>query len=384
MAKSDILKEFLNRNLLKKYREYLMFSIEDINKKYKSIKEWENGEKTPTQKQLEELAYKYDVDWSFFIQEDATIPSSIENFEYRPKYRNYIKENFSYREVKAINKALKKREDYISLMKEMNETIPESIEFKNKDNPELLASEFLDKINFDYFSKKNKPEDIFKYFRNKIEDVLGILVFINDWNYHNQVTGFEGVALYYEKTPVILVGNHSYNKKIFNLLHEVCHIILKQTAIYETDFFNKEEEKEEMFCNKFAETVLVKNISDFKESLDNIEGIEKYIEDKAIICSKFVVLYRLFHCGKINDYVRSYLYEKYYIDYFTQKEKIKKIDDDKSIKIPTHTKSYFENGNKYLKTVAEAYYSDVITFTDTYLYTKVKPMNFDKLVRLLK
>jgi Zn-dependent peptidase ImmA (M78 family)/DNA-binding XRE family transcriptional regulator len=241
------------------------YALEEAAKKINNISAeklaaWEEGTDQPTVKQLYKLAevYKRPVG-TFFLSElpqDFTIPRDFRRLPgevagvYSPALR------------RQIRLAEERREAALDLFEGLGEEPPTfPLAATLDDDPEELASRIREALGVDpteQFSwrdpQRYKP---FRQWRRRIEN-LGVLVF--------QATGVEsqemlGFSFAEPVLPVIAVNRKVHpNGRIFTLLHEFVHLMLRQSSICDIDEEAPrppEEQRIEVFCNRVAGAALV-------------------------------------------------------------------------------------------------------------------------------
>jgi Zn-dependent peptidase ImmA (M78 family) len=242
------------------------YALEEAAKKINNISAeklaaWEEGTDQPTVKQLDKIAevYKRPVG-TFFLSElpqDFTIPRDFRRLPgevagvYSPALR------------RQIRLAEERREAALELFEDLGEEPPAfPLAATLDDDPDELASRIREALGVnpaEQFSwrdpQRYKP---FRQWRTRIEN-LGALIF--------QVTGVEtqemlGFSLAEPVLPVIAVNRkiRNPNGRIFTLLHEFVHLMLRQSSICDIDEEEPrppEEQRIEVFCNRVAGAALV-------------------------------------------------------------------------------------------------------------------------------
>jgi Zn-dependent peptidase ImmA (M78 family) len=144
------------------------------------------------------------------------------------------------------------------------------------------------------------PRQFYLYVRQKIEN-KGIFI--------HCFTGVDveiarGISIYNEATPIIGINDKDrYPAKTFSMIHELVHIIKRQSTLCNEMYASFTSSREEVFCNAVAGEVLVpeaslhtyltaNNITGF--NLDNIEKAAKRFN-----ISKEVIIRRLFDTKKL-------------------------------------------------------------------------------------
>jgi len=105
-----------------------------------------------------------------------------------------------------------------------------------------------------------KFEQSYSYWKSKLEND-GVLVY--ESQYLPEQSGVIGVAIYYQKCPIILIKRGGKNNagKLFTLLHEYTHLLMGSSAMSDargltTDSNNSKIEHVEVACNRLAAEIL--------------------------------------------------------------------------------------------------------------------------------
>lgn len=164
---------------------------------------------------------------------------------------------------------------------------------------ELIRTDFKLELN-DQF-KLHSARQFYLYIRQRVEN-KGIFV--------HCFTGVDvevarGISIFNEDAPIIGVNdNDRYPAKTFSIIHELVHILKKQSTLCNEMFTSFSSQNEEVFCNAVAGEVLVptaslrtvlteQKITSF--SLDTIEAIAK-----KYCVSKEVIIRRLYDTGRMS------------------------------------------------------------------------------------
>lgn len=127
------------------------------------------------------------------------------------------------------------------------------------ENPEQIAAAFANNINFkieDVLDDFESPHMYYKFLRHKIEDA-GIFVF------HESIkeSDIKGACISDPEdiAHIVVINTRKQNSasRIFTLLHEVAHVLLRETGISNAYVRKNEIER---FCNRFAINFLVPRI----------------------------------------------------------------------------------------------------------------------------
>lgn len=204
------------------------------------------------------------------------------------------------------------------------------------DSEESLIKEIKKLIDFDKAKNISKGTR-FIYMKDALEKKNFIVqqsgISQNETKKNIQLDECRGYAIYDEYAPLIFINSKdtSENGKIFTLLHELSHILLKHSGVSSYDFNIEEEYK----CNNIAGEILMP-LKEFKEQWDkNIsakENVNKISLHFKNIASPLAIITK----AAINNFIN---YEEY--------ERLKNIYLNK---IPKERKS--SGGNYYINVIA--------------------------------
>lgn len=204
------------------------------------------------------------------------------------------------------------------------------------DSEERLIKEIKKLIDFDKAKNISKGTR-FIYMKDALEKKNFIVqqsgISQNETKKNIKLDECRGYAIYDEYAPLIFINSKdtSENGKIFTLLHELSHILLKHSGVSSYDFNIEEEYK----CNNIAGEILMP-LKEFKEQWDkNIsakENVNKISLRFKNIASPLAIITK----ASINNFIN---YEEY--------ERLKNIYLNK---IPKERKS--SGGNYYTNVIA--------------------------------
>ena len=171
-------------------------------------------------------------------------------------------------------------------------------------------------IDFDNAKKKSKSER-FTHIKQVLES-NNIIVQQSGMSQNQtqkpiSITECRGYAIYDEYAPLIFINSNdsSINGKIFTLLHELAHILLKHSGVSSYDFRANEEYQ----CNEIAGEILMPTNEFTKQwnkniSLENnIKNISAYFNNTAspLAIATKALLNNLINNKKYQDFKESYL-----------------------------------------------------------------------------
>lgn len=252
-----------NKNVLVWARETLGFDHGAVAKKIGTkahiVKAWEEGEKSPSFNQLENLSDLYRQPLiTFFQEENPKEPQWPVDFR---KFPDSGREPLEPETKIAIWDAQWRQSIAESLRSEMDISIAfKPIGVQPLGDPEVLAQKIRAKLGPSIETQRKWAKNfnhLYRYWRGLLEET-GILVFRFDFP-RNDVRAF---ALPGQLAPIITVSSHdSRNGSIFSLFHELAHLLFGQSSTCNDFEFRKragsQKDRNEIFCNHFAGAYLV-------------------------------------------------------------------------------------------------------------------------------
>lgn len=380
----------INPEMLKWARIADNMDIEYIARKYNKknskkaiefITDLEKGTIKPTLSQMVKLAKIYRRSVSIFY---LSQPPKVEftTIEFRRLYKD---KNKTLHPVSMY--LIREVQNNISIVKEIDEEegfnrnadIISNMKIDTDIDIHPLAKNIREllKITIEHQIKCSNEYDALKLWRSAIEN-LEIFVFIvgNRPKSGIPLTEFRACAIYDKKYPVIVLNSKdSIRAKIFSLLHEFCHLLLKKSDIYEEE--EKETDKIEQFCNKLASEILLPQSIVLKE----YESLKQNFSLKDII-NKLSIKYKIseeFVLNQIN---------KYFIvsDYNQVKDEIRK-NYEKASKVKKYynvtpaKKCISSKGNAFVSTILKAFEKNMITSLDASKYLGLKNNHLKELAK---
>lgn len=187
---------------------------------------------------------------------------------------------------------------------------------KNFTSDESIIKEVKKLSDFDKAKNQSKGKR-FTYIKDVLEEKNIIVqqsrISQNKTKKSIQLAECRGYAIYDEYCPLIFINSKdtSENGKIFTLLHELAHILLKQSGVSSYDF----NQNEEYQCNHIAGEILMPS-QDFEAQWkknrrldDNIEKISLYFDDIAspLAIATKALLNKLITYAQYQGFKESYL-----------------------------------------------------------------------------
>lgn len=213
------------------------------------LEKWEAGSERPTVNQLRLLAEAYKRPLAVFY-----LPKPPKTFDALHDFRRLTPQTTGQSPALAyeIRRANERREIALDLLDELREeTAPPVFKARKTDDPNAVAATLRDMLGITLNQQVEWPTEnvAFSKWRESVEN-LGVLVF--------QTTGVKvaearGFSIAATPLPVIAVnGKDSYAGRIFTMMHELTHIVLRQGGVCDLD-----EHGLEVFCNAVAGSLLV-------------------------------------------------------------------------------------------------------------------------------
>jgi Zn-dependent peptidase ImmA (M78 family) len=294
------LKAYINKESLLKIVKSMKVSEEFLAKAssckdIKIVRNWLNptAPMLPTFKQAEKIVKKLKIPLGNLYLK----PEYLENIKF-PIITNFRSLENKVNDESELNIAildlLNNRDYFINIKEELDEHIPNfEVFIDNKLTVTAMANEIRDKFEINLKERYNLSDSrhLYLYLRDKIEK-KGIFI--------QNFTGIDvkmvrGIALYYSRLPIIGINdNDSHSAKSFSIIHELVHIIKRQSANCNNFFDSDRNDKEEIFCNAVAGEFLVpeNDLNEYLIKKGNSLFSEKYIpsyDDIKSLAQNFLV-----------------------------------------------------------------------------------------------
>ena len=350
--------------------------------KPEKLDEWEKGDKRPSIKQLRKLGQIYKRPIAVFY-----LPEKPLDFQPLRDFRR-ISGALSFKNTSQLNfeirRALFRRQSALNLLDDLNDQVREfPFKIATSDNPEMAGAKIREilGISFDVQSEWVSDYQAFNWWRAAAER-NGVLVFqcsrIN-------VEEMRGFSISQFPLPVVSLNISDTPKgKIFSLLHEFVHLMLRESGIcdLQEDYERHPAEQQfEIFCNHVAGAALVpKDYLLGERIVATKRNIEEWADDELLTLSKKfkvskeVILRRLLITGYATERFyrlkRQQLLEEY--------EKLKKKPGGF---VPPYMKVISGAGLTFVRLVLNGYYQEKITSSDLSDYLEVNLRHLPKIER---
>jgi Zn-dependent peptidase ImmA (M78 family) len=330
MAKS--VKALINPAMLTWAREQAGYSLADAARKLHideaRLEALEADQETPSFAKLLDMAdlYKRPVSL-FYLKKPPKGWHPIQDFRRLPGAEGEFSPQLTY----AIRQARERREVALAVRSELNEPVREfTLRATLTTNVETLGARVREFLEVSEASQQRFAKKAFEGWRAAIE-AKDILVFVVP---RLKIKEMRGTALAETTLPVILVnGKDRGNGRVFTLLHEFCHLALRQSGVSNVggDRNDAPNPNVERFCNAVAAAALMPSEWLLREHLVASKGSTKTWDDDELdaLARRFgvsaeAVLRRLLTLGRTTqtfyDSKRA-VFQKFYDDLEEKKEK---------------------------------------------------------------
>jgi len=318
----------VNYHNLRWARDAVKLSRDDAAKKLNLTTSWrstavekldkiENGDKTPTQSQLEKMAnvYKQPV-VAFYLDSQPSKGDKLPDFRTLPQQQQDAEGNalldILISKVKAqqsLTRDLLEEEDQSPLAKIASARGITDVEY--------IAADIMKTTGFEldqYRRTPKQPEKAFTYLRSCIENIGIFVQLISDLGHPQSntipVSVFRGFALADSIAPFIVINRKdSKRAQSFTLLHEVAHIWLGSSGI--SGKIHDTDSNLERLCSRVAARMLLQphELSElaslhFEPFENQLASIQQFADSRNI--SGAMVAYNL----RIEDYIDSEMWQR--------------------------------------------------------------------------
>lgn len=347
---------------------------------------WEQGKSAPTVRQLSLLANKYKRPLSvFYLPEPPTDFQALKDFR---RFPGVIAGVYSPELIYEIRSAHERREIALELYEELKEPIPTFVlKADRRRNPEVLGMQIREYLGVTFNEQRawRDARTAYNIWRNRIE-AAGILVFQAS---RIDIGEMRGIAVAEEKLPVIAVNSKDHpNGRTFSLLHELCHLVLRESALSDFSIFNADDLRPpetrdiEIYCNQVAAAALMPEKYFLNEQIIRSHGASNEWDDEELNAlarhysvSPEAVLRRLLNFGKTSEN----FYNKKRTEFLERYARLANKQKESTGGPPPHLRALGNLGLSFSKLVLQNYYSKHITLNDVAGYLGLKIQHIFKL-----
>ena len=354
--------------------------VQDLQK----IKEWLSGDSKPTLRQLERFSTATSTPFGYLL-----LPSPPKEQLSIPHFRTITNDAPAKPSPDLIEtvRTVERRQDWIR--EYLIDIGAEPLEFVGSalqtDSPKYTADKIKEGLGMannwatGYSNWKSAQTEI----RKKIE-AAGIFVSINGVvgnNIHRKLNPeeFRGFVLVDDYAPFIFVNNaDSKGAQMFTLAHELAHVWLGSSAVFDLQYLRPAENDIEILCNKIAAELLVPeqeikhNWDEFANAPDPYKEASRHFK-----VSRIVVARRALDTNCIDQKAFNEFYSEY------EKEQYKQ-DNDKSDGGDFYKTTNLRIGKKFAGNVIRAVEEGKILYRQAYRLTGLKSESFNKMKHLYR
>lgn len=285
------IRENINPSILRFSRERLGYGVPDIARKLRVNEEkwnqWESGEEKPTTNQLIRISATLDRTPAFFYLQK--VPEEREPLSEFRTLNNHPLDSASPKLLKAIREAKRNRDSLLELTRNQKKRPQDILRLQRNGIIAEQAKEIREwlEVTFEEQSGWAGSSQALTKWKTFIENKD---IYVIQFPFV-EVSESRGFALSEEQFPIIGINSKdSYNARIFTLMHELCHVLFRDSVIINdelTQYFNNGNSEQQ--CNRLAAEILVsaeilsenynRNGNPYKEvkRLSNLFGVSGYV-----------------------------------------------------------------------------------------------------------
>lgn len=321
------------------------------------LESWEAGDDLPTLAQLRKVADRYGRTVAFFFLADR--PES--DVPALPDFRDLSEDTLSPRLRREMRKVERRRQVLLDL--EQPPTWKLADLDVGLDSPALAADGVRQMLGVTLAEQLAQPDapTALRWWIDLLE-AAGAVVFQMSRIPSEECRGF---SVYHDELPIIVVnGGETEAARIFTLLHELAHLLLRNGGVC----IVWSDQQVEQRCNAFAAEMLMP--TDMVMNLAGSGDVDTDVERLAnrFNVSLFAAAVRLKDFGFIGQNDLDRIGE----EAATRTER-RKQQQRETPGGPPHYRTHLRNlGESYVSTVLDAYRADVIDFADAATFLEAK------------
>ncbi len=346
------------------------------------ITSWEIGKDQPSIPQLRKLAELYKRPLAVLY-----LPEPPMNFQAMHDFRRLPEgaaRRFSPGLMLEVRRAQQRRTLALELFDDA-EIQPRTFEMGTTEQaaPEDVGRVVRQALEIDYQTQSHWGEGLnaFRHWRTQIE-TRGVLVFQASRFGSEEASGF---AYWAPTLPVIVVNRKdAYPRRTFSLLHELAHLMLRQSGISDLDVEaprTPADARIEVFCNQVAAATLMPRMHFLAEPAIADRGAGRHDWPEEAIgalahtygVSREAIVRRLLTFGRTTEAFYSRKRTQYLVEFQALKTRQRaeaKEGDGIPRNMPRETIADF--GRPFVRAVIENYHQDRLTLSDVSGYLGVK------------
>jgi len=366
----------INTTILEWALNYSAQGIE-VEAKFPKLNSWLKKDDFPTVRQLEKFAKATRVPFGyFFLEKEPEITLPI------PFFRTIKEEHPTTYSPELIDtvKIVEQRRIWLSdfLIQSGADKFPFVDSEENNSDYRDIAKKIKNVLGLNdlWASNQSKWDEALNFLIEKIESI-GINVIRNGVvgnNTHRKLNfqEFRGFALVDDYAPFLFLNGADYKSaQMFTLVHELAHIWLGSSAVFDLRQMLPAEDKTEILCNKVAAEFLVpekqlrENWKSFQNADDFYQSIAKFFK-----VSKIVAARRLLDL----DYINKQEFFDFYSEYIANIPKGKKEKGDGNY----YNTQPLRIGKRFANVVITATKRGTLLYRDAYRLTGLTASTFNE------
>ncbi len=342
---------------------------------------WESGEDQPSIPQLRKLADLYMRPLAvLYLPEPPLAFMPMHDFRRLP---DLGPRHFSPALTLEIRRAHQRRELALEMLGETGGETP-TLDLNTTLNADIdsVGDGIRKALDVDYNLQAawHNPLVAFRAWRTRIEK-LGVLVFQASSLERDEASGF---AYWAETLPFMVVNRKdAYPRRTFSLLHELAHLMLKQSGVSDLNVDAprpRDDEKIEIFCNMVAAAALMPRAQFLAETLVDEKGLGQHEwSDEAIKTlsltygvSRDAVVRRLLTFGRVSTTFYQQKRVQYANEFRRQLELQRAQNADKPIPRNMPRETVANLGPTLVGLILENYHQDRLSLSEVSGYLGVK------------
>ncbi len=342
------------------------------------LEQWENGDVSPTVRQLRNLANAYRVNFGalFLPEPPETFTPPVKDYRL---HQGAVAGEIDPEIAIDLRLHLNAREIALELEADLGEEFaPFRLSCSLEDSPakvaELIRAELG--ISTGVQKKFRQSRVAFNAWRDAVAN-YGVLVIQSS---KVDLSNMRGYSVFFDKLPLVVVNRKdAYSARTFTLIHEFTHLLLRSSGLCDLSSESgrpPNEQRLEVFCNAVASQTLVPDavllsyagIRDIGPEAWSDEILGPIARDFGV--SREVILRKLLDHGLTTQAFYQENHERYTQEATEYKQK------QKGGFVPPAVDVVSTKGKQYVSLVFEALNSSVITAADAADFLGVKTKHF--------
>lgn len=382
-----------NLAVLRWARDSAGLSVADAARKLRvkplRLEAWETGDLRPTVRQLREIARVYKRPLAtFFLPEPPIEPEPPRDFRRMSQFDNRATSPNLRLEIR---RAIRRRRIAQDLMAEAGDLVDALLPTASPtDSPDDVAAACREWLRIDLASQSRwkGDYDALNGWIGAVE-ARGILIFQTSDVALDEMRGF---SINESILPVVVLNGQDHPRgRVFTLMHELTHLMIRQSGVCEPIKVGQRgrtpEERVEVFCNRVAGATLVPaNALLSEREVQSVHQPTEWDEDvlrslaRKFAVSREVILRRLLILGKTTHAFYARRHKAYQDEYVQERQRRR----TRPAPVPRPIMVMRNNGRIYTRAVLDALEQDRITDAELSDYLSMRLRHLDNLADLAR